>query len=299
MNDLFVKNALRKGKPGKLWLKSIPGVLREYESRWSLTVLPPFYLNYNYVAPVILSDGRRAVLKIGFPGDAEIQSEINALDVFNGEGAALLLKADHDNSSMLIEQVIPGAALSYIKDDEKATRILAKIIKRIQKPMPKNKKFISLEQWTNDIPVYLHRYRKINGPLPFGLIEKADFLFKELLATSQEPVLLHGDLHQDNILSSEREGWLAIDPKGIGAEPAFETAAMIRNPYIKMKDLHYAASVIRQRIMILSEELKIKPERILKWCFAQTMLSAVWNVQEAKGPHHAVAIGNILHTLDL
>src|SRR6266567_6137524 len=43
-------------------------------------------------------------------------------------------------------------------------------------------------------------------------------------ASSAEPVLVHGDLHHDNVLSSARAGWLAIDPKGVAAEPAYETS---------------------------------------------------------------------------
>src|SRR6266567_3540278 len=54
-------------------------------------------------------------------------------------------------------------------------------------------------------------------------------------ASSAEPVLVHGDLHHDNVLSSARAGWLAIDPKGVAAEPAYETAAMLRNPRSKLQ----------------------------------------------------------------
>ena len=37
---------------------------------------------------------------------------------------------------------------------------------------------------------------------------------RRLLRDDEEPVLLHGDLHQGNVLASAR-GWLAIDPKGV------------------------------------------------------------------------------------
>jgi len=41
-------------------------------------------------------------------------------------------------------------------------------------------------------------------------------------------VVLHGDLHHFNILSSG-DRWLAIDPKGIIGEPEFEPAAYLEN----------------------------------------------------------------------
>ncbi len=38
-----------------------------------------------------------------------------------------------------------------------------------------------------------------------------------------------GDLHHENILAAERAPWLAIDPKGVIGEPAYEMGALLRN----------------------------------------------------------------------
>lgn len=110
-------------------------------------------------------------------------------------------------------------------------------------------------------------------------------------------MLVHGDLHHDNVLNSNRDSWLAIDPKGIAAEPAYETGAMIRNPYDKMSRQPDLKSTLSRRIAILSEELGFDRQRILQWGFAQTVLSAVWNVESAKGPEHAVMIAQVLDSL--
>ena len=55
-------------------------------------------------------------------------------------------------------------------------------------------------------------------------MEIAELLFRELLASSEAPVLLHGDLHHFNILSSDRRPWVAIDPKGLSGEPLTKLA---------------------------------------------------------------------------
>ena len=104
-------------------------------------------------------------------------------------------------------------------------------------------------------------------------------------------------MHHDNVLSSDRDGWLAIDPKGIIAEPCYETAAMIRNPYEKLKHIADLAPLLHRRILILSEELKCNLERILGWCFAQTVLSAVWNTNGVKGGEHAIRVAEALDAL--
>ena len=61
-------------------------------------------------------------------------------------------------------------------------------------------------------------------------MRKAESLFAGLLASMDAPVVLHGDLHHFNILSAQRQPWLAIDPKVVPGEPAYETGAFIRNP---------------------------------------------------------------------
>ncbi|HEY4963930.1 MAG TPA: aminoglycoside phosphotransferase family protein [Candidatus Saccharimonadales bacterium] len=299
MDDHFEKNALSYGEEGAAWLKNIPALIEEHEQQWSVEVLAPFPLSYNYVAPVTRADGTQAVLKIGYPTDREFKSEIAALKVFNGEGIAQLLEADEEKSVILIERITPGNALSSLDDDNDATKIIARVMRQLHKPLPANHKFITIEDWASAIPQYKKWYTAEQSPLPMSLVTKAEQLFERLIATSAPAMLVHGDLHHDNILDSGERGWVAIDPKGIAAEPAYEVAAMIRNPYEKLKEVTDLAPLLRQRIITLSQELNFDPQRILDWCFAQTMLSAVWSVGEVKGPEHALRVAQTLDILVL
>lgn len=43
-------------------------------------------------------------------------------------------------------------------------------------------------------------------------------------------MLLDGDLHHFNILRAHRQPWLAIDPKGLVGDPAYEVGAFLYNP---------------------------------------------------------------------
>lgn len=295
MNDEFRQNALRNGIEGERWLNRLPDIISDYEKKWSLQVSAPFALTYNYVAPAVQADGTNAVLKIGFPKDKEFQTEIDALEIFNGDGVEKLIEADRDQSVILIERVMPGVPLSRLENDDEATRILASVMKKIRKPLPQKHQFITVTEWSRAIPQYQERYKKTSGPLPPQLVDKAGELFDELIATSATSVLVHGDLHHDNVLSSDRIEWLAIDPKGVTAEPAYETAAMIRNPYIKMTRNPQIKDIVRKRIHTLSEELELDPRRIYKWCLAQTVLSAVWDAEDpGKRWEHTISIAQVL-----
>lgn len=302
MNDDFISNALTYGKDGEEWLKQIPEIIKKYENKWSLHVLPPFNLTYNYVAPAVREDGSKVVLKIGFPQDKEFQTEISALLLFNGDASTKIVEIDREHSVFLLEHVHPGVPLSSIEDDEKATRILASVMKKLWKPLPEKHSFITVKEWAYSLYQYPTRFKGvINPPIPPSLIERAIFLLDELLETSAPVVLTHADLHHDNVLTSSRDEWLSIDPKGIVAEPVYETAAMIRNPYNKLKDISDSdlKKLFISRINILSEDLGFDQKRIHKWCFVQTVLSGVWTVDSAKDKTHALRVARILDKMEI
>lgn len=287
MNNLFKQHALSYGEEGKTWFENIPSIITTYEERWSLRVLPPYDLTYNYITPVKRSDGSRAVLKIGYPKDKEFQSEIDMLEACNGEGMVRLLKADRANTVILIEEVTPGMPLSTITDDSQATKILTSVMRKVWKPLPNKHHFTIIADWTKAL------YEPSN-PFPSNFVHKAIPLLEELLRTSSPPVLTHADLHQDNILKSDRAGWLAIDPKGVAAEPCYDTTAMIRNPYNILHTVQNIDNLLHNRIKIMSQELGFDPERIRMWCFVQTVLSGIWCRDDANDLAHAINIATAL-----
>jgi len=95
-----------------------------------------------------------------------------------------------------------------------------------------------------------------------------------------EPVLLHGDLHQENILAARRQPWLAIDPKGLIGEPAYETGALLRNSLPDLLKMPQARRVLARRVDQLSEELGLDRERIRGWGIAQAVLSVWWGIED-------------------
>jgi streptomycin 6-kinase len=93
-------------------------------------------------------------------------------------------------------------------------------------------------------------------------------------------VLLHGDLHHGNVLAAAREPWLAIDPKGLTGEPAYEVGALLRNPLPQLLSWPHPARVTERRIAQLSEELGLERARVRGWGLAQAMLSAWWSIED-------------------
>ncbi len=110
-------------------------------------------------------------------------------------------------------------------------------------------------------------------------LQKARKLREQLLQTSELDVLLHGDLHHDNILQNG-DDWLVIDPKGVIGQPAYEVAAFIRNPMPELLNHADAPNIIHKRINRLATILELPSQRILDWCFVQAVLSLVWAIED-------------------
>jgi streptomycin 6-kinase len=91
--------------------------------------------------------------------------------------------------------------------------------------------------------------------------------------------LLHGDLHHENLLFDYRRGWLAIDPKGVVGELAYEVGAALRNP-CQEPGLYAEPNIIEKRVDCFSRMLSLDSGRILAWAFAQAILAAIWELED-------------------
>jgi streptomycin 6-kinase len=101
------------------------------------------------------------------------------------------------------------------------------------------------------------------------------------LPEDPQPVLLHGDLHHFNILSSDR-GWLAIDPKGVIGPAAFDIGALLINPWVVSGRVGDAPRVIHDRIAALSGRLGIDRQTVRDWGLVRAVLSACWSLEEGQ-----------------
>ena len=270
------------GEKGSDWLSRLPDLLRDYRERWQLTLpQPAFPLSYNYVVPVAMSDGSAAVLKLGVPHD-EIDTEIEALRLFDGHGAVRLLRYDASGGALLLERAIPGTMLLDEEDDGRATEIAAGLMRRLPKPAPTDHGLFTVKRWAQGFQRLHARFDGGTGPLPPTLVEKAEAIYRELLAESRPQVVLHGDLHHENILLSRDRGWLAIDPKGVAGEAEYETGALLRNPpgLARRTGLD---RLLAGRLDRLAEILGYERQRLALWAAAQAILSAWWSVEDDGG----------------
>jgi streptomycin 6-kinase len=293
------------GDVGREWLDRLSGLIAAYERRWAIRVAPPFAnLSYNYVAPAVRDDGSRVILKVGVP-HPELASEIAALRLYDGRGCARLLEADPEHGALLLERLMPGTPLLDLPDDDEATLIAARVMRALWRPAPpapEDAVFPTVARWAAGMQRLRAVYGGGTGPLPADMVERAEALFVALIPSMGAPLLLHGDLHHENVLknslATEREPWLVIDPKGLIGEAEYEVGALIRNPLPQLLDWPDVMATLARRFDILAEALGFERERMIAWSYAQAVLSAWWTIEDhGYGWEPTIALAEHLTTL--
>jgi streptomycin 6-kinase len=268
---------------GAAWLDGLPDLLAECAQRWQLEIAPPFELSFNYVAPCRLPDGSEAVLKVGLP-NPELATEIEALHAWAGEGAVRLMFGDPQRGILLMERIIPGTPVYKLEDDAKATEIAADVLRALSRHAPPDGTFPDLYRWTRSLRTVRDRFAGGTGPLPEPLLTLAQRLAQDLIASSPEPRLLHGDLHHWNILRRQDAGrdiWLAIDPKGVVGDPAFDIGPWMYNPLPDLLRADNPRKILARRVDQFVDLLALDRQRVVAWGVAECVLSACWIIEDA------------------
>jgi len=286
------------GVAGLEWLQRLPSLVDEYARRWSLVVGLPFdLLSYNWVAPAQRADGSQSVLKVGFPRP-ELSLEIAALRSYAGCGSVLLLEASQATGVLLLERLMPGTPLSREGDDRKAISTAVSVMRRLWRPAAEKSEFPSIAAWTQGLGQLRRRYQGGTGPLPARLVDAAESLVTELLSSAAAPVLLHGDLHLENILAAERERWIAIDPKGVIGEPTCEVGALVRDLWKRLPHQACTKLPLAHQVDQFADELGLDRSRIVGWALVQAVLSGWWSLEDhGRGWESAIACAEALSQL--
>ncbi|MCC7103260.1 MAG: hypothetical protein IT206_09305 [Fimbriimonadaceae bacterium] len=183
----------------------------------------------------------RGIMKVPVIGE-ELTTGYQAMLAYDGHGGVPVLRHDDEASAVLMPQL--GENLES-EPEEKAVVIAAEAIQRLwSAPAFATTPLVG---WYSDTV----------------FVGSDGVLYEHLLAT-MKPRPLHGDLHHFNLLRSGDE-WLAIDPKGMLGDPAWECAAFLRNPAGRLPSGPELGRLLRRRVEMFSALLVLPPNRIAAW----------------------------------
>jgi streptomycin 6-kinase len=213
---------------------------------------------------------------------------------WRGRGAAGVL--EHDDHAVLLERAVGTRSLVHMAEsggnsDEEATRILCEVGMRlhaVEAPAdcttPSDP--IPLRQWFGG----LFAHASTVG----GFHTRAAVIARELLANQREIHVLHGDLHHGNVLDfgaqqhPKTDGWLAIDPKYLIGDRAFDFTNILCNP---TPEVAARPARFARQVDVIADAADLERERLLRWAVAWCALSSSWATDDATWRDSTIALG--------
>jgi streptomycin 6-kinase len=254
---------------GAEWIERLPALVARSGARWALRLGPPFTDGASsWCAPATQADGRSVVLKLSFPHD-EARHEAVALRAWHGHGVPRLLGSHDVDWALLLERVDPGTPLSRATGSVRERLTVAADVAR------------SLWSVTGEIGVpamadvcagwadLLEERGSRHG------VDVADAAGLLRTLPGSSGTLVHGDLNPGNILDAGGSRWLAIDPKPMRGDPAYDLW-----PLLEQVDDPFEhpdpATVLRDRVALLAGLLDLDPHRVAAWGLARSTEAALW-----------------------
>jgi streptomycin 6-kinase len=242
LTDVVRAKAVAVGAPG--WLDDLPDLVADLEREWGIAVGASFPDGTEaLVAAAVVTEGpdrgTDVVLKVGIPrsGDlAALRHEISVLGLADGEGCVRLLRADPDRGAMLLERLGPSL-FDLAPPPAERLEILCSVAERFWRPAARL-----------DLPTGAQKARWLAETIPPAWAELdrpcSERAIEHALACAERraaahddhrAVLVHGDLHQWNVLRAA-DRWALVDPDGLLAEPEYDLGIVMREDPQEMLD---------------------------------------------------------------
>jgi len=173
--------------------------------------------------------------------------------------------------------------------DIEATRIAAAVIQKLHNSPLQENNFPVLGDWLSVLDK--------EWQLPALHLTQARKLRDYLMVSTTQNVLLHGDLHHSNILA-DGDDWLAIDPKGVIGDQNYEVNCFIRNPLLELSAYKAAKDIILTRLHEFSQLLNFNMQRMLCWCYVQSVVSACWEIENNSCPDIHIKLADIIESIN-
>jgi streptomycin 6-kinase len=263
------------------WLAGLPRLIDSVLADWVLTVDGPVMTGSNAVVlPVVDGAGAPAALKVGWP-HWEAELEHLALRLWDGQGAVRLLRANPRRFALLLERADDQRDLNA-RPVLEACQTAAGLYRLLHRPA--TEQFVRLSvlaaDWARRLGL-LHDHPLV----PRRLVDRAASLATAFATDPQtDGVLVHTDLHFDNVLGATRAPWLAIDPKPVSGDPHFEVAPLLWNRWEEVTASGNVRAAILDRLYTVIDAAELGEDRVRNWVLVRQMVNALWELESSPMP---------------
>ncbi|MEO3935601.1 aminoglycoside phosphotransferase family protein [Dermatophilaceae bacterium Soc4.6] len=248
---------------GSDWIAALPRLVGSVLDDWQLA--PDGHSRTGrcaLVVPVRTADDRPAMLKLTWP-HLEARGEHIALRHWDGRGAVQLLRADPHRLALLLERLDPSDLTGVWVDE--ACEVIGGLLAELVAPAIARIPTLS---------AYAARQAAAPAPaaLPPRFADQARHLAADLATDpGVDAQLLHTDLHFANVLAGGRVPWLAIDPKPMAGDRAFEVAPVLWNRADELGSGSAVRWSLRRRVEVVCDAAGIDEAKARAWAVVRVV----------------------------
>jgi streptomycin 6-kinase len=281
-----LKRSIRRyfSDEGEAWLLGLPELVQQAAQRWQLDLGEPSHdAGAGFVCLARDGQDRSCVLKVAFPHDEHL-SGVQAMRIYDGRGCVEILDTAENDSQVLMERIVPGTQLHELRDEAEEARVVARVIRSLHRPPPTEHTLSPHSSWVDKALRYIAASDIDESLLPARLVRTLEQTVSDL-ESLHRPVVLHGDLHHENILSDDcqfqgndgQRHWLAIDPKGLVGDPALDVGRYVQNKNQQGPD---QGARTQLRLDVLARELDEPLERLRAAAAVDVIICMGWELEK-------------------
>jgi len=266
--ELVRLKALSQGVEGERWLASLPSVVADLASKWSLTLGRPFTEGSGSYC---VRAGAGAVLKVVAPGH-DAAAQIRTLRAADGRGYVRLLASSGE--ALLLEAL--GSPLSL--GPESCLPLLARLLRRAWLPPaePPLANAVVLAELVESL------WHKNGRPCSQEAYSQAMRYAERRSVPSAPPVLVHGDPHPGNVLQvltprpGTESGYVFVDPSGFVADPAYDLGIVLRDWCSELLAAPDPVALARRYCAVLASSSGLSATAIWEWGFIERVSTGLF-----------------------
>ena len=250
-------------------------------TRWSLTHVKPVYEHSTKAVYTATSAHfGPVILKIDLNHD-QLASEYRMLSAMQGKHCCKVYDFDEEQGLLLEERLLPGNVLRELDHLEERIDAFCQVFAALHSA---GNQAISAPSHHPAYLDWLSRIRTFSETHPIDeslrkMTAQAYDCCAYLFEKYPERVLLHGDLHHDNMLLRSDGSYAMIDPKGVIGPEILDLPRFLLNelfPNMPAEPISHMAKAIR----LISDKCGYPVEDVQKAFFMETVLANMWSVQD-------------------
>lgn len=244
-------------------------IVEKYIKQWELTEIEfqSELSNNNLIFYAVSKRHGKVILKIRI--DNGYDNEILALKSFQGKNFCKLYEYSFEDEAYIMERIMPAHTLYESAPRHERIQIAAEIFKELHKNDLPDGTFPTYSEWFEEGKEGTKNREDCKDMYPY--LDSAERMLADICQKYSRILLLHGDLHHENILQNEHGGYTVIDPKGVIGDPVLDLSRFILDEFRDNLTSEPKEEII-DFVQKLGDGVGIPSEILLRCLFIETVI---------------------------